>query len=190
MITFKGTYFDGKHSQAHSVTVICSDHGLSLRDDANDLRVDLKLDGYLLSPTAGQDTTRARVTRRGTMRNLCTRRSTAVGNATRPQILSGHATGSPAGEPLALGARLRSLYAAMLMGGNGLRYSLVGKARGLRHTSAANRDHLQSVARFSRLKILQPVTPRFGPHRLLTATVSNADSRKRLKRKRAFSVPQ
>jgi hypothetical protein len=53
MIAFHGTYFDGKSSKAHPVHVVCSGGLMSLRDDANDLRIDLKLDELSLAPPLG-----------------------------------------------------------------------------------------------------------------------------------------
>jgi Zn-dependent protease with chaperone function len=54
MIAFHGTYFDGKSSKAYPVNVVCSGDLVSLRDDANDLRIDLKLDELSLAPPLGK----------------------------------------------------------------------------------------------------------------------------------------
>jgi Zn-dependent protease with chaperone function len=54
MIAFQGTYFDGKSSKAYPVTVVCSGGLMSLRDDANDLRIDLQLEDLSLAPPLGK----------------------------------------------------------------------------------------------------------------------------------------
>jgi Zn-dependent protease with chaperone function len=53
MIAFQGTYFDGKSSKPHPVSVVCSGGLMSLRDDANGLRIDLKLDDLSVAPPLG-----------------------------------------------------------------------------------------------------------------------------------------
>ncbi len=53
MITFNGTYFDGKSSKAYAVTVVCSGGFLHMQDEANGLRVDVKLDDLTLVPALG-----------------------------------------------------------------------------------------------------------------------------------------
>ncbi|ETX01667.1 MAG: hypothetical protein ETSY1_06505 [Candidatus Entotheonella factor] len=54
MIAFQGTYFDGKSSKAHPVSVTCSGGFVSLRDDVNHLKIELKLDEVALSPPLGK----------------------------------------------------------------------------------------------------------------------------------------
>ncbi|ETX06441.1 M48 family metallopeptidase [Candidatus Entotheonella palauensis] len=54
MIAFQGTYFDGKSSKAHPVSIICSGGFVSLRDDVNDLKINVKLDDVSLAPPLGK----------------------------------------------------------------------------------------------------------------------------------------